>query len=386
MIRWFSTNKDVDEDNKTTIPKEILSSVNVMGDTTKKSDRNDSSRAEKKPDQSSVSITKKKPVERIASRQDEKSSPFLPNAERVSATLVNKTESKPVIADQATVKTTMFPGMSSQGSTSFDGGFSAASPQKKLFLSDAPKTEKKFLYIGISVLIVILLGGGVGYYSLTGGSFRWVGWGKETKIENVPQPEVPVVSKTEAPSSPYALDQPNYLPIDPEIITPKSFSELFSQIATKIKDARIEQPIEFIVTDQNNNPVAFSRLAYLLKLGLPSAVIGSIDESFSLFLYSDGGRPRVGLGLTLKDPITTQSIITKEEPNLPFELQSLVLEAETIIPKRALFRSSTYNGQAIRFVFIDEGKGTSIDYAFRDQRWMIGTSKNTLRAMLDLQK
>lgn len=271
-----------------------------------------------------------------------------------------------------------------------DGGLSASSPVpapapalKPLFDEDAPKPASKskyFMWGGIGIIGVLLVGGMVYWYMTQSG---------ETAVA----PEaVPAVTETTirvtpvepepTPVLPFSLTGPNYLSLDTETVTEASFQVLLSEKKQAIVEAGIVQPVEFLLTDKNNNPVAFSRVAYLMNIDLSQPFLASIAESFSLYLYNDQGRVRPGLALSF-GTVDGPTLFAKErEGSFPSAFRSFLYEGMTV-PREVTFRSGAYRDQTVRYVNIDETTQTSFDYALRGTTWFIGTSKETLRALLD---
>ena len=182
---------------------------------------------------------------------------------------------------------------------------------------------------------------------------------------------------------PFSLDKPNYLSLNVETVSPSEFQKTLSQTAERIKAADIKEPIEFLITDQSNNPLAFSRFAFLLKLELDSKLLALTNESFSLYVYNDGGQARLGLAVSFNDPQAAALLIAKTESNLPYALRTLILEPNINVGKSLGFRSTAYNQFAIRFANINSEKNLSLDYSLDKAQLFIGTSKNTLRIILD---
>jgi hypothetical protein len=117
---------------------------------------------------------------------------------------------------------------------------------------------------------------------------------------------------------------------------------------------------------------------------LPDSLKKLIETTFSLYLYNDQGSVRTGLALYEIGGTTStlQSAVLKEEPNLAKYFQPILPES-TEIPANVTFSTSDYAGNKIKFVnFMPDGK-LSIDYAFKNQQWLIGTSKAMMRSMLD---
>lgn len=183
-------------------------------------------------------------------------------------------------------------------------------------------------------------------------------------------------------SSPYSTTTPNFLPIDTEEVTLEDFKKSLTDAGNRIVEAKIAEPVEFIITDKKNNPLAFSRLAYLTNITLSPELLSMLGESFVLYLYNDAGRSHVGLSLALSNPEQARLLIQKEEPSVPSAFQKLFFP-DVVVPEKVNFRSGSYSGSEVRFVNIDEAANYSVDYTLREEKWLIGTSKNTLRMLFD---
>ncbi len=271
-----------------------------------------------------------------------------------------------------------------------DGGASthptppvAAPTLEPLFQEGAPKppTNKKlFLWGGLGIAVLIVLAGIVWYV------MRPVAE-EVAPVEDVvalPQTTIQVTTSEPEPVPvlPFSLTGPNYLSIDTEAVTPASFQTLLAEKKQILLNAGIIQPVEFLLTDKNNNPVAFSRVAYLMNIELSPAFLATIAESFSLFLYNDQGRVMSGLALTF-GTVEGPTLFAKEKEGLfPYAFRSFLYEGMAV-PRDVVFRSGVYKEQPVRYVNIDDTTQTSFDYALRGTTWMIGTTKETLRAILD---
>ncbi len=236
--------------------------------------------------------------------------------------------------------------------------------------------RKKWLFLALGGIIVALMGGGAWYFMKTAPA-------EKEEVKEVPlPPSPPVVSLIVTPEPPFALDAPNYFPLDTETITAQALKQLLDQAAVRIIAAGVTQPVEFLPTDKNNNPLAFSRFAYLMGLDLSQELLETLGESFSLFLYTDQGKVHLGLRLTFVNGTTGSGLVRKEENKLPLLFRNLLFEG-VALPKEILFRSGVYQTESVRFVNIDVTQNISFDYVLRSSEWLIGTSKETLRALVD---
>lgn len=187
------------------------------------------------------------------------------------------------------------------------------------------------------------------------------------------------------PVAPFAPDTTNFLMVDTETVTTPSFLALLTESGAKISAAQMSKPVEFLLTDKNNNPLAFSRFAYLTDLSLPEDLIAALGETFSIFLYNTDGKITMGLSFApfaSGDMGTVRELVTKNEASLPFLFRPLLFPGLTV-PTKASFRSGVYNTEAVRYVNVEAAQGISFDYVMRDKEWIIGTSKDTLRAIID---
>ena len=336
-----------DQDFSQSIPDEILSAVRVMGDAVS----HEGIAPEKDPAEKKVA----------PSRQ---ASPFLSGSNESGDASVSKTSSDEVTDSRASI---VSPPIMSE-------------PQP---LFDAPHDEKKgqkwhlWIWIAGGVLTLALAGVLVWYFIM-----------REPDPE-APTPETPPqvnigfdpVVQVEEP--PYSVENPNYLTFDTETVTVAGFQELLRQTSTRMIEANMGQPVEFYLTDKNNNPVAFSRFVYLMNIGLNSEFLAQFDEKFSLFLYNDAGQARIGLMLSPLPAAIAALFEAQKEGSIPAAFGALLYEG-IIVPKDVTFRSGTYQEQTVRYVNIDASKNISFDHAVTKTKWFIGTSKDTLRAMLDV--
>ena len=186
-----------------------------------------------------------------------------------------------------------------------------------------------------------------------------------------------------ATNIPFSLSSPNYLSIDVETIKSEDFRANLIEKEKLFQSGNITNSVvEFFVTDKNNNPVAFARFATLMGIVFPQAVMSEIDESFSVYLYSDNHIPRVGLALSVKNKDRLQVAVKKDESAIPFSLQSLYLDPSVTKITAGAFKDGAYKTYKTRYFNIG-ASGLSNDYTFTEKHWIIGTSQNIFRKILD---
>ena len=91
---------------------------------------------------------------------------------------------------------------------------------------------------------------------------------------------------------------------------------------------------------------------------------------------------RMGLNIKSKSGSDLEKLIIKEEPNLAKDFKPILLKP-AVPEKGATFKDGSYGSYKIRYINLDPENSISIDYAFQGDIWAIGTSKNTIRAILD---
>ncbi|MBP9752042.1 MAG: hypothetical protein KBD19_04240 [Candidatus Moranbacteria bacterium] len=238
-----------------------------------------------------------------------------------------------------------------------------------------------FAAIGASILIVALF---AVYFFLWRADDSAVA--PELPSKAVGQETVPV--SEELPSVPkdvFSVGTGNYLQVDPEsdTATPDGIFAKLADSAGKVKAMGASDPIEFLIRDMNNNPIAFSRFSYLAKLGIPEDTLALADEAFSLYMVPEGGEIRFALSIETKDAAGFSVSVSEKEADLPTWFGRLLYDPATDIPASVSFRSGTHGSIPTRFSAVDEARGYSFDYAFVGKKWVIGTSKDSFRSVLE---
>jgi len=93
----------------------------------------------------------------------------------------------------------------------------------------------------------------------------------------------------------------------------------------------------------------------------------------------------------LKDQTSFSQLLGKNEDGIPESLQTAFFDFDTAVPQSVPFKSNVYTPHsstnttpiAVRYANVDSAKNLSIDYALVNNHMYIGTSKNTLTAILD---
>lgn len=181
----------------------------------------------------------------------------------------------------------------------------------------------------------------------------------------------------------YSSENPNYLNLDMETANNESISQLLSDTFENILVEQENIAIEFVLRDINNNPIAFSRFAYIFPLSLPEAVLGEMDENFSLFLIKNGNSRRIGLAVDVKDLNVVPFVLKENESTLVSALRFLFLKKETGNVSNIEFKDGLYGNIKVRYANVNPAEGDSIDYAIWADKFLISTNKDSLRSVID---
>ncbi len=249
--------------------------------------------------------------------------------------------------------------------------------------SPPPSTNQKTWWmLGVFCLLLLIALGGAYYY------FYIYSEKTHNSSENVvPQSStVPIEPADTKSDFEFSLTSPNYLSVNVETVSVESLRSQLESIGVKMKLAKIASPVEFFITDQTNTPIAFSRFVVLVGLNFPQDIVSMASENFSLFLFNDQNRSRVGLRIALKDGQMASEKLRRAEVGLPVNFQNLFLESSVPVAKKYVYKESLYNGKKIRYVNISDPEVLSVDYSVDGNDWFVATSKNTMRAMLDVKK
>jgi len=254
-------------------------------------------------------------------------------------------------------------------------------------LQDAPQSTeqkksswKKILLITAGILLIFFVAGGAYYYISTQ---------KQETPSPTPdtprEPEIPTLQEDPTPEpSTYSLNMPNYFTID--LASPSVATEITTQLSTirtQLSQQSPTDPVIFIVTDSTTTPISFHQFAIAAKLGLTEDILSVLDKNFELYAYSDPEIGiRFGLVVDIKDPLVLQSTLVTQEHLLPQTLAPF-LSSEVISTHPIVFQDNTYYNKPLRYTNLNEEETYSIDYAIFNKQWLIGTSKNTLRAIFD---
>jgi len=226
--------------------------------------------------------------------------------------------------------------------------------------------------IAFIVLLVIILfaSAGIGYFYMTRQ--------QDTDIAETMPAEIFTPTESE-----FSSENPNYLPVDIENIDKEQLKQIIKNSSEAVAEAEVIIPIEFIITDLQNNPTTFTLFSQKMGLILPENITSKLTENFSLFIFNDAGNMRLGVSIeTLSDTNLVTGLLM-EEPSLAKNLESLLLSSEDYEISIIDFSEAIYKDILIRYQNIISPEELSIDYALINNQLVIGTTKATMHALID---
>ncbi|MFA6973965.1 MAG: hypothetical protein WC238_04500 [Parcubacteria group bacterium] len=254
--------------------------------------------------------------------------------------------------------------------------------------TDTPSStgsRKLFFVIAAALIIVIIAGSGYYFWTTRQANTAAVVDEIVPPVELIPETIPEPIPEPTPPAPQFSTDKPNYLNIENKD-TPAgdNVKDILAFYANQVSQANIMTPVEFVVTDAQNNPLLFSEFATKLGINFTQPLRDNLKEAFSLFIYNDGPLTRFGLSLDSKDTTKLKSLMSFEEKTLAKELEPIFLSSDYTMEIKS-YGSSTYKALPIRYANIVSPEDLSVDYAIstKNNKLLIGTTKMTLRSIID---
>ncbi|MEI6587637.1 MAG: hypothetical protein WCO05_01670 [Candidatus Moraniibacteriota bacterium] len=248
-------------------------------------------------------------------------------------------------------------------------------------LKAAANTQIDRRFMAFSALSVILL------IALTAAGFHFFNNKssppEEEIIIPIEEPTQPIETPTgepiptPTPTFSFSENNPNYLRVENGTLIADKVRSTMGQVSQE----GYVPPIEFIITDAQNKPIAFKSFSELFSIKLSSSVLESLGDNFSLFVFNDLTGPKIGIAVESKNDATLGKALTKEETVLADEINPLFFN--NTYNKAKSFNNSEYGGAKIRYQNIISPEMLSIDYSIYKNKLLIGTTKLTIRAIID---
>ncbi len=250
--------------------------------------------------------------------------------------------------------------------------------------------KKTVVAIILGLLVVLVIGAGAYYFMQLQQTTSDVAIVEETPITPIETPaktESPIDEPTANPETTPAVKtdlsatMPNRLQIDPTTTNSISIKETLNKYATDIQAAGLTAPVEFVITDLQNNPIEFASFATMSGIKLSDAVLANLDKTFSLFIFNDNSNTGIGLAISAKNKTVLQADLLKAEATMGTDLESIFVYPST--PASSPFGKAVYEGFDIRYQNLISPQKLSIDYTLDGKQLLIGTTQKTLEMMIN---
>jgi len=252
-----------------------------------------------------------------------------------------------------------------------------AMPEKRMSM---PSSNRNIILTLIVILTISIIGLSGYYFWLTRTSSTPAPVVLEPVVETPIQEPVNIVSPLEK----YSAAKPNYLVINMENISAAEIKTVLSNAANDLRDSSAQSIYEFMVVDNNNNPITLPVFAAAAELTLSQKIITALGNDFTLFVYNDNGSIRLGFSTSIQNKEFLIKELQLQENTLSQDVAFMFLDS---VPETTTgaFKDGFYNNYKTRYFNMNTQATFSIDYAVTDSKLIIGTSKNTLRAVIDKQ-
>lgn len=250
----------------------------------------------------------------------------------------------------------------------------------------SPKIDRTVLIVSGVIVLVVLIVAAIFVIVGKGNPSQEAPAGDDLSSQAVGAPAAPENASVpiDAMEKPFVETGANYLQLntDSTDTTTEDVVLILDDTASKMTVMDASVPVQFLIRDMNNNPIAFSRFAYLLGLKLPEEVLANLNESFSLYFVREPAGIRRALVVQAKDDTKLGSAIVKNEASLPSSLGGLLYGKGISVAAAQTFRDGTYGTMRTRFSIVNTEAGLSFDHVLLEKQWIIGTSKDSFGSVL----
>jgi hypothetical protein len=243
---------------------------------------------------------------------------------------------------------------------------------------DSSSGIEKAIMFAIAVALLILIGVGGYYFWMTGVKNK-----NNTVVPVIPQEDSAPEETAQTEEIALSSENPNIIQLDLVGTDALQIKKVLQEKAKEVAQLRISTPVEFVVRDEQNNPIKFNDFTEKVGMTFSPATQNLFGDEFSLFVYNDNGNIRLGSVISLIAGANVDAIIKGEEKNLTQVLSPLYLDIQYTLRDNVVFQTSFYNKKTVRYLNVVSPEDLSIDYSVFNNKWVIGTTKMTLRSILD---
>jgi len=237
----------------------------------------------------------------------------------------------------------------------------------------SPKTKSRLPLILTVVILLALAGGGFYYW--------WF------FIKDKP-------SSASSQTAPASSSQNPAAPVEPQNEKLRRLLVDTSQSPTEIKSAIQKYADEFAgsasgdnlieikIIGKDNQPIGKKDFFTGFGATVPEAVVMKLSEDYSIFVNKEGDAVRLGLAFKTVTSSGLADEMKNWEPTMATGLAPLY-EGQAPLPPISAFSPSRYKNADIRYFNFSSPANTSLDYSVISNFLIIGTSKDSMRSILD---
>jgi hypothetical protein len=238
-----------------------------------------------------------------------------------------------------------------------------------------PQKKPKGGLVLTLVVVLVVAAAGAGFY------YYWFNM-RGTSSATSPTPAAPTTSPTTS-STPAENQNKNLRNIVADTTLGQGeIKNSIQKFATDFSASASESDlVEVKIVEKDGQPIGKKDFFVGTGVAVPDPVLMKLSEDYSLFVRKENGSAK--LGFVFKS--VTSSGLSDEmrnwEPTLPADLKPLYIG---LAPTgTGSFNSSRYKNADIRYFNFSSPANTSLDYSVISNFLVIGSSKDTTRAILD---
>ncbi len=225
------------------------------------------------------------------------------------------------------------------------------------------KTKKILTILGIIIIVGLIAG--LGYWLIT----------KPRPTE----PEPPVIEQPETPASLIRVDET-------KVFKMENNSSLVDILINEENSGQPEKTLKRIVpTKINGKALSLNELIQELQIYIPPYTLGELNKNYTLVAYKQGNQQRLGLIIEIKN---LPGFIEKSrswENTMTWNFQGIFLNHQPNNLTVKGFSDYKYNEINVRFVNLAVPE-LSIDYAILNNLFVVSTSRESMRNIIDRLK
>jgi len=163
---------------------------------------------------------------------------------------------------------------------------------------------------------------------------------------------------------------------------PTEIKSAIQKFATEFAASASENDlVEVKIVGKDEKPIGKKDFFSGVGVTVPDSVLMKLSEDYSLFARKESGSVRLGFVFKTVTSSGLADEMKNWEPTLETDLAPLYIEQATA--GTGTFSSSQYKNADIRYFNFSSPTDTSLDYSVISNFLVIGSSKDTTRAILD---